>query len=129
MSTDAQHAPQHDVYDLTIIGGGPTGLFASFYAGFREMRTKIIETMPELGGQLVTLYPDKCVYDVAGHPGILARDLAKLLIEQAMRSEPAVCLEEQVQKLEHLDGGVIHLRTNRADHYTRALLICAGVGA
>jgi len=129
MSTDAPAATQHDVFDLTVIGGGPTGLFAAFYAGFREMRTKIIESIPELGGQLVTLYPDKCVYDVAGHPGIVARDLAALLIEQALKFDPAICLEEQVQQLDYIDGDVIHLRTNRSDHYTRALLICAGVGS
>lgn len=129
MSNDVQRASPHDIYDLTVIGGGPTGLFATFYAGFREMRTKIIETMPELGGQLVTLYPDKCVFDVAGHPGIIARDLARLLIEQAMKFGPTVCLGEQVQQLEYVDNDVIHLRTNSADHYTRALLICAGVGS
>ena len=83
----------------------------------------------ELGGQLVTLYPDKCVYDVAGHPGILARDLAALLIEQALKFNPAICLEEQVQQIDYVDNDIIHLRTNRADHYTRALLICAGVGS
>jgi len=118
-----------DIYDLTIIGGGPAGLFAAFYAGFREMRTKIIESMPELGGQLVTLYPEKCVYDVAGQPGILARDLAKQLIEQAMRFTPAVCLEEQVQSVERVEGDIIRLGTSRGEHYTRAVLICAGVGS
>ncbi len=118
-----------DTYDLTIIGGGPTGLFAAFYAGFRGMRTKIIENLPELGGQLVTLYPDKYVYDVAGHPEILARDLAKLLIEQGTRFHPAVCLEEQVQAFERIEGNIFRLKTNRTQHYTRAVLICAGVGS
>jgi ferredoxin/flavodoxin---NADP+ reductase len=118
-----------DIYDLTVIGGGPAGLFATFYAGFREMRTKIIESMPELGGQLVTLYPDKFIYDVAGHPGILARDLAKLLIKQAMMAEPAVCLEEQVQSFDRVEGDIIRLGTQCDVHYTRAVLICAGVGS
>jgi ferredoxin/flavodoxin---NADP+ reductase len=129
MVYDMLGAQPRDIFDLTVIGGGPTGLFAAFYAGFREMRTKIIETMPELGGQLVTLYPDKCVFDVAGHPGIVARDLAKLLIEQAKRDNPTVCLEEQVQSVEREEGNVIKLTTNKAEHYTRAVLICAGVGS
>lgn len=118
-----------DIYDLTIIGGGPAGLFAAFYAGFREMRTKLIETMPELGGQLVTLYPDKCVYDVAGHPGIVARDLAKLLIEQALSANPALCLQEQVQSVDRVEGNIIRLGTSKGEHYTRSVLICAGVGS
>lgn len=122
-------AQGRDIYDLTIIGGGPTGLFAAFYAGFREMRTKIIETMPELGGQLVTLYPEKCVYDVAGHPGIVARDLAKLLIEQAMLFKPAVCLQQQVRSFERIEENVIRLGTNAGEHFTRAVLISAGVGS
>ena len=39
-----------EVYDITIIGGGPAGLFASFYAGLRDAKTKIIEATGELGG-------------------------------------------------------------------------------
>jgi ferredoxin/flavodoxin---NADP+ reductase len=129
MADEALGAQERDIYDLTIIGGGPTGLFAAFYAGFREMRTKIIETMPELGGQLVTLYPDKYVYDVAGHPGIAARDLAKLLIEQAMHFSPTVCLKQQVQSFDRVDGNIIRLGTGAGEHFTRAVLISAGVGS
>jgi thioredoxin reductase (NADPH) len=127
--SDDVEAPRRDIYDLTIIGGGPTGLFAAFYAGFREMRTKIIETLPVLGGQLVTLYPDKYVYDVAGHPEVLAKDLAGLLIEQSQRFGPTVCLEEQVLSFERVEGDIIRLGTNKGEHYTRAVMICAGVGS
>lgn len=72
-----------DVFDITIIGGGPTGLFGCFYAGLRGLKTKIIDVLPELGGQLTALYPEKYVYDVAGHPKILAKDLAKNLSTQS----------------------------------------------
>ena len=72
---------ESDVYDITIIGAGPTGLFAAFYAGMRSMKTKIIEALPEAGGQLAVLYPEKFIYDVPGHPKVLAKDLVKLLIE------------------------------------------------
>ena len=72
----------NDVFDVTIIGAGPTGLFAAFYAGLRGMRTKIIEALPEVGGQLAVLYPEKFIYDVPGHPKILAKDLVKQLAEQ-----------------------------------------------
>ena len=64
-----------DIKDLTIIGGGPTGLFAAFYAGMRGLDTRIIDSLPELGGQLTALYPEKYIYDVGGFPKILAKDL------------------------------------------------------
>ncbi|TAK63047.1 MAG: NAD(P)/FAD-dependent oxidoreductase, partial [Dehalococcoidia bacterium] len=72
----------HEVFDFTIIGAGPTGIFASFYAGLRQMRTKVIEALPEPGGQLAVLYPEKLIYDVPGHPKISAQDLVKQLMAQ-----------------------------------------------
>ena len=83
--------------DLTIIGGGPTGLFAAFYAGMRGISVRIIDSLPDLGGQLTALYPEKYIYDVGGFPRILARDLAKALIEQGLQFGADVRLEEQVQ--------------------------------
>src|SRR5271155_1345824 len=80
-----------DVYDITIVGGGPTGLFGSFYAGLRGLKTKVIDVLPELGGQLTALYPEKYVYDVAGHPRILAKDLAHNLVTQASLFKPTIC--------------------------------------
>src|SRR5918997_3796259 len=88
-------------FDLAIIGGGPAGLFGAFYAGLRGMRTLIVEALPELGGQLAVLYPEKYIYDVPGFPKILARDLVARLIEQAMQFDPVVRLEEQVTNLAH----------------------------
>ncbi len=66
---------EDDIYDITIIGAGPTGLFGAFYAGMREMKTKIIETLHEPGGQLTVLYPEKLIYDTPGYPRIFAIDL------------------------------------------------------
>ena len=66
---------QGEVFDLTIIGGGPTGLFAAFYGGLRQMKVKVIESMPQLGGQLAALYPEKHIYDVAGFPHITGKEL------------------------------------------------------
>ncbi len=121
---------QRDIYDVTIIGGGPIGLFAAFYSGLREMKTKILEALPQLGGQLVTLYPEKLIYDVAGFPQVLAKDLAKSLIEQAMRYHPTVCLEERAVAL-HRDGdGIYTIRTDKGRvHHTRTVIIAAGIGA
>src|SRR5687767_11084458 len=93
--------PADGIVDLAIIGGGPTGLFAAFYAGLRQMSVKLIDSLEVLGGQLATLYPEKYIYDVAGFPKILAKDLAHSLIEQGLQYGPQVCLGEQVQTLDH----------------------------
>src|SRR5919199_4138950 len=87
------------IYDVVIIGAGPTGLFASFYAGMRGMRTLILDALPEPGGQVAVLYPEKFIYDVPGFPKIIGRDLVKQLVEQAMTFDPDLHLEEQVQQL------------------------------
>jgi len=120
------------VFDITIIGAGPTGLFGAFYAGMRQMKTKIIEALPEMGGQLAVLYPEKFIYDVPGFPKILAKDLVKGLVEQATQWGPAVRLEERVQTLHFSEPGeddFMVLRTDKDVHYTRAILIAAGIGA
>ncbi len=114
--------------DLTIIGGGPTGLFAAFYAGMRGVTTRIVDSLPELGGQLTALYPEKYVYDVGGFPRILARDLAKNLIEQGLQFGADVRLEEQVLELLP-DGDGYILTTDRGRYPTRAVLIAGGKGA
>ncbi len=120
----------HDVFDFLIVGGGPVGLFAAYYAGLRQMRTKIIDSLDELGGQLATLYPEKFVFDVAGFPKVLARDLAKSLIEQAMQYQPTICLSETSNHLERLESHSCYcITTDKAKHYGKTILISAGAGA
>src|SRR3954469_11534915 len=85
-----------DMRDLTIIGAGPVGLFGAFYAGMRGASVRIIDALPDLGGQLTALYPEKPVFDVAGFPRILAKDLVKGLKEQALQFKPEVRLAEEV---------------------------------
>jgi thioredoxin reductase len=92
-----------DAYDITVVGGGPTGLFALFYAGMRHMRAKVVDSLPELGGQLSALYPEKYIFDVAGFPKVLAKDLTKDLIEQGLQFGATVCLEESVVDLRHVE--------------------------
>ncbi|HEX2203599.1 MAG TPA: NAD(P)/FAD-dependent oxidoreductase [Longimicrobium sp.] len=116
------------VTDITIIGGGPTGLFAAFYAGLRGISCRIVDALPQLGGQLMALYPEKYIFDVGGLPKILAKDLAKNMIEQGTQFGPEVVLEAEVQRLEREDG---HWRlvTPRGDYLTRTICITAGKGA
>lgn len=118
-----------DVYDLTIIGAGPTGLFATFYAGLRQMKTKVIDALEEPGGQVAVLYPEKYIFDVPGYSKILAKDLVKSLVEQAFQYNPTVVLGERVTTL-HKNDGIIELGTDKGTkHYSKAVLVAAGVGA
>jgi ferredoxin/flavodoxin---NADP+ reductase len=118
----------HEPRDLTIIGGGPTGLFAAFYAGLRGISCRIVDSLPELGGQLMALYPEKSIYDVGGFPRILARDLARNLAEQGTQFGAEVRLEEQVQEL-ITDGEGYIVTTDRGRYPTKAVLIAGGKGA
>lgn len=127
-----------DVYDVTILGAGPTGLFGAFYAGMREMKTKIIEALPEMGGQLTVLYPEKFIYDVAGYPKIMAKDLVKRLVEQGTQWGTDIYLDERITGLEYLDDGdpehgrppVLRLTAENGNiHLTHTVVICAGIGA
>ena len=121
---------ERDVYDVTSIGGGPVGLFAAFYAGMRGLKTKIIDSLPELGGQLIAVYPEKYIYDVAGFPKILAKDYVAGAVEQALSTGAVACLEEAVVGLERLEPeGLIRLTTEKREHWTRTVIICAGVGS
>jgi len=129
---EASPAPEAtgDVVDLAIIGAGPTGLFASFYAGLRQMSVKLIDSLEILGGQLTTLYPEKYIYDVAGFPRVLAKDLSNSLAEQGLQYHPTVCLGEQVQTLKRNEPTTPWLlRTNKATHRAKTIVIAAGVGA
>jgi ferredoxin/flavodoxin---NADP+ reductase len=117
-----------DITDVTVIGGGPTGLFAAFYAGLRGVSCRIVDALPELGGQLMALYPEKYIYDVGGYPKVLAKDLAKQMIEQGTQFDPEVVLEAEVQELVREDGH-IRLVTPRGDYLTKTVVITAGKGA
>jgi ferredoxin/flavodoxin---NADP+ reductase len=117
------------VYDITIIGGGPAGLFTAFYGGMRQASVKIIESLPQLGGQLSALYPEKYIYDVAGFPKVRAQELINNLKEQMAKFEPATALEQSVEKLEKQEDGTIKLTTDKEVHYTKSVIITAGNGA
>ncbi len=118
-----------DIFDITVIGGGPTGLFALFYAGMRGAKAKVIDALPEFGGQLYALYPEKYVYDMPGYPAIIAQDLVNACVEQAMQWPHAVCLEERVTNLTRQDDGTITLTTDKAEHKSKTVLISSGIGA
>jgi thioredoxin reductase len=126
--TGEPSAMEHEMRDITIIGGGPAGLFALFYAGMRGATAQIVDALPELGGQLAALYPEKYIFDVAGYPKVLAKDLVKSLREQAAQFSQPTHLGQRVTDLHEQDGHFI-LETESDRFPSRAIVIAAGIGA
>ncbi len=125
-----------EIADVTVIGGGPSGLAAAYYAGHREASVRIIDTLPELGGQVMAMYPEKHIFDVAGFPKIKASGLIEQQVEQALQFDPEVVLEEDCSTLEHVDapdepaGHLIKLTGASGRTYlTRTVIVTAGHGA
>jgi thioredoxin reductase (NADPH) len=117
-----------DLVDITILGGGPTGLFARFYAGMRGASAQIIDALPQLGGQLTALYPEKYIFDVAGFTRVLTKDLVRALVEQSAQFGARDFLNQCVVGLEEEDGHFV-LVTDEGRFPTRTLIIAAGIGA
>ncbi|MEC0063347.1 NAD(P)/FAD-dependent oxidoreductase [Paenibacillus thiaminolyticus] len=126
---DSQPASQQDIVDILIIGGGPAGMFAAFYGGMRQASVRLLESMPQLGGQLAALYPEKYIYDVAGFPKVTAQELVNQLKQQMEHFHPDVRLEEKVLKVEKLDERLFAVTTDKQVHHAKAVIITAGVGA
>ncbi|MCV3328022.1 NAD(P)/FAD-dependent oxidoreductase [Pediococcus ethanolidurans] len=117
-----------EIYDITIIGGGPAGMFAGFYSGLRTAKVQIIESLAQLGGQVSALYPEKYIHDVAGFTGIKANDLIDHLHKQLMQLPVDVRLNETVTDLSKQTYGY-QVVTNRGTYQTKAVITATGVGA
>jgi thioredoxin reductase (NADPH) len=121
-----------DAKDITIIGAGPTGLFAAFYAGMRGASHQLIDNLDQVGGQLTALYPEKYIFDVAGFPKILAKDLVKGMAEQGLQWKAPVHLAQKVIGLKRgEDQGrpTFTIVTDKDEYPTRTVLIAGGIGA
>ncbi|WP_375709411.1 NAD(P)/FAD-dependent oxidoreductase [Niallia sp. NCCP-28] len=117
------------IYDITVIGGGPVGMFTAFYGGMRQATVKVIESLPHLGGQLTALYPEKYIYDIAGFPKVRAQELVDNLTEQMSKFEQNIILEQAVQLVEKQADGIFKLTTDKEVHFSKTIIITAGNGA
>src|SRR5712671_3449048 len=118
--------------DITIIGAGPTGLFAAFYAGMRGASHRLIDNLDQVGGQLTALYPEKYIFDVAGFPKILAKDLVKGMAEQGLQWKGSVHLAQKVIGLKHGAGDGeprFVVITDKDEYPSHTVLIAGGIGA
>lgn len=114
--------------DLLIVGAGPTGLFAAYYAGFRGLSVALVDALPEPGGQVTAMYPEKLIFDVAGFPAVKGRDLVSALVEQAGQYEPLYLLGRHALEVSNEDGGLLVGLGQGGSVRTGAVLITAGIG-
>jgi thioredoxin reductase (NADPH) len=119
-----------DIRDITVIGAGPVGLSAAFWAGMREASARVIDSLPDIGGQLTTLYPEKWIFDVPGHPKVLARDLVDQLKEQALEQfDVPVHLETTAERISYEDDHVVLHTNDGGELRSRTVIIAGGHGA
>lgn len=117
-----------DLYDVTIIGGGPAGLYTAFYSGMRDLKTKIIEYGPELGGRML-IYPEKMIWDVGGITPILGGQLIAQLVEQAKTFDPTIVLNQQIVGVERLaDSSFILTAATGEKHHSKTIILAVGYG-
>ncbi|MBV9844541.1 MAG: NAD(P)/FAD-dependent oxidoreductase [Kutzneria sp.] len=114
--------------DLLVVGAGPTGLFAAYYAGFRELSVALVDALPEPGGQVTAMYPEKMIFDVAGFPAVRGRDLVAALVEQAAQWKPVYLLGRQARAMATTDDGLEVTLADGAVVRAGAVLITAGMG-
>lgn len=113
--------------DVAIIGAGPSGLFMVFEAGFGGYSAAVLDALPQIGGQLAALYPEKPIYDVPAHPAVLAGDLVKKLEEQAAPYKPTYVLGEPVTALEGQAGSFV-LKTASNEIEAKVVVVAGGGG-
>jgi ferredoxin/flavodoxin---NADP+ reductase len=114
--------------DLLIVGAGPAGLFGAYYAGFRGMSVTLVDSLPELGGQVSALYPEKLILDVAGFPSIKGRELVEELVKQAASASPTYLLDRTATSLKSHDEGVRMELDDGTVINAKVVIITAGIG-
>jgi len=119
---------KQELYDVTVLGGGPAGLYSAFYSGLREMKTKIIEFQPKLGGKL-HVYPEKMIWDVGGMTPIQGAKLIEQLVEQGLTFDPTVVLNEKIESISKNESGIFVLQAaSGRKHYSKTVIVAIGSG-
>ena len=116
--------------DLLVIGAGPSGLYAAYYAGFRGFKVVVLDVLPEAGGQISAMYPEKDIFDIAGFPAVKGRDLVSGLLAQANQFNPPYVLGERAETLTTSEDGPVTITTNAGTTISaKAVVITGGIGS
>ncbi|HHL3299653.1 NAD(P)/FAD-dependent oxidoreductase [Bacillus sp. SM-B1] len=119
---------REELFDVTVIGGGPAGLYSAFYSGLREMKTKIIEFQPQLGGK-IHVYPEKMIWDVGGLLPVTGDKLIEQLVQQGLTFKPEVVLDTKVESIIRNEDGTFTLKTsNGVEHFSKTVIVATGSG-
>jgi len=119
----------HDVdVDALVVGAGPSGLYAAYYAGFRGQSVAVMDSLPEIGGQVCAMYPEKQIYDVAGFPAVRGRDLIAALAGQAGRYEPRYLLGQEARSLAYEEGAPVVTASSGLRVHARFVVVTGGIG-
>ena len=114
--------------DVLIIGAGPTGLYAAYYAGFRGLRVALVDSLPPRGGQTPAKYPEQAILDVAGFPNVKGRELVDGLVEQAATADPTYLLDRTASSFDSADDAVRVGLDDGTEVTAKAVIITAGIG-
>jgi ferredoxin/flavodoxin---NADP+ reductase len=114
--------------DLLIVGAGPVGLFGAYYAGVRGLRTAVVDSLGQVGGQVSAMYPEKQIFDIAGFPAVSGRDLVANLVEQAAPYRPEYLLGQEAQDLDHRPGSLRVRTSANTEIACRAVVVTGGIG-
>lgn len=137
MVHSASVPPSSREVELAIVGAGPVGLYAAYYAGFRGLRTVVLETLPLVGGQIATFYPESVIFDVPGFPAVTGSELVARLLAQMESFPVELRLGEEVVALARRDERIL-MRTERGgaagapasnEYLASAVLVAAGIGS
>ncbi|PGA95782.1 NAD(P)/FAD-dependent oxidoreductase [Bacillus toyonensis] len=119
---------REELFDVTVIGGGPAGLYSAFYSGLREMKTKIIEFQPQLGGK-IHVYPEKMIWDVGGLLPVTGDKLIEQLVQQGLTFKPEVVLNTKVESIIRNEDGTFTLKTSTGEeHFSKTVIVATGSG-
>jgi ferredoxin/flavodoxin---NADP+ reductase len=119
---------KQDCYDVTIIGGGPAGLYSAFYSGLRQMKTKIIDFQPYLGGK-IHIYPEKMIWDIGGLIPLPGAKLIEQLVEQGLTFNPTVVLNERITSITKNEAGLFVMKSaSGKEHYSKTVIVAVGSG-
>ncbi|HDX9611145.1 TPA: NAD(P)/FAD-dependent oxidoreductase [Bacillus toyonensis] len=119
---------REELFDVTVIGGGPAGLYSAFYSGLREMKTKIIEFQPQLGGK-IHVYPEKMIWDVGGLLPVTGDKLIEQLVQQGLTFKPEVVLNTKVESIIRNEDGTFMLKTSTGEeHFSKTVIVATGSG-